>query len=136
MKVILDTNIFLISLPGKSIYHPIFQSLINNLYHIAVSTEILLEYDEIISLKANSFVAKNTMELLNVLPNVIHTDVFYKWNLILEDSDDNKFVDCALASNSDYLVTNDRHFNVLASIDFPKLNVITADEFLIILKNL
>ena len=44
-------------------------------------------------------------------------------------TDRNKFVDCAVASNSDYLATNDRHFNSLHEIDFPKINLINLDEF-------
>jgi predicted nucleic acid-binding protein len=35
------------------------------------------------------------------------------------DQDDEKFADCAIVSNADYLVTNDRHFEVLKTIQFP-----------------
>ena len=51
------------------------------------------------------------------------------------DKDDNKFADCAIAGNADYLVTNDSHFNVLKTIGFPKITIITIDEFLAILNN-
>lgn len=43
--------------------------------------------------------------------------------------DDNKFSDCAFAGNVHYLVTNDKHFNVLSSIPFPKINVISLEVF-------
>jgi uncharacterized protein len=56
--------------------------------------------------------------------------VYYKWELISEDKDDNKFVDANIASNADYLVTNDRHFNVLKDIDLPFVNIINIDAFL------
>ncbi|WP_366145465.1 PIN domain-containing protein [Methylovulum sp.] len=46
------------------------------------------------------------------------------------DKDDNKFVDCAVAGNADFLVSNDRHFNVLKTIEFPKLQVFTIFEFI------
>lgn len=42
----------------------------------------------------------------------------------------NKFVDCAIVSNAKYIVTNDRHFNVLKEIDFPHVDVLNIDEFL------
>ena len=62
---------------------------------------------------------------------------FFKWNLIENDKDDNKFVDCYLISNADVLVSNDRHFDCLRDIDFPRINVIKIDEFKeIILLNL
>ncbi len=49
------------------------------------------------------------------------------------DEDDNKFIDAAIAANADYLVTNDSHFNEAKLVNFPKVNIITADEFLEIL---
>ncbi len=50
-------------------------------------------------------------------------------NLIVNDPDDNKFVDCAFAAGCDYLVTNDRDFDVLKKLDFPVINVVTLEEF-------
>jgi len=54
---------------------------------------------------------------------------YYKWNLIHADPDDNKFVDCALNAGADYIVTNDRHFNVLKSLGFPPVKVIDIETF-------
>ncbi|MDB4922113.1 MAG: hypothetical protein JWQ54_4096 [Mucilaginibacter sp.] len=31
--------------------------------------------------------------------------------------------------SADYLVTNDKHFNPLKTIDFPKINIVTIDGF-------
>jgi predicted nucleic acid-binding protein len=59
----------------------------------------------------------------------------YKWNLITKDPDDNKFVDCAIASNADWIVTNDKHFHLLRDIDFPKVNVISIEEFIDLLSS-
>jgi uncharacterized protein len=33
----------------------------------------------------------------------------YKWQLVEKDPDDNKFVDCAVGVNADYLVSDDKH---------------------------
>jgi predicted nucleic acid-binding protein len=46
-----------------------------------------------------------------------------------KDADDNKFVDLTIAGNADYLVTNDKHFNPLKTIDFPKINIVSINEF-------
>ena len=54
----------------------------------------------------------------------------YNWHLIETDVDDNKFCDCAIASNADYIITNDKHFNILKQIKFPKVNILTAEAFL------
>lgn len=55
--------------------------------------------------------------------------VYFNWQLITKDPDDDKFVDCAFAGNVDYLITQDKHFNILKRIDFPKINIIRLEDF-------
>jgi predicted nucleic acid-binding protein len=63
------------------------------------------------------------------LPNIEFQEIYYRWNLIEADADDNKFVDCAIAAAVDYLVSEDRHFVSLGAISFPKVYVIKLGEF-------
>ncbi len=135
MTVILDTNILLVCLPKASVYRPIFDALISGVFKLAISNEILSEYIEILSQKTNATIANNVAELLLSLPNAVKTDVYFRWNLISQDADDNKFVDCAVASAADFIVSNDRHFRELQNIDFPKVSVLTASQFLEFLQN-
>ena len=67
------------------------------------------------------------------MDNVFNVETYFNLQVINADQDDNKFVDCAFASNAHYLVTNDKDYNVLKSLEFPKINVLKADEFLTIL---
>lgn len=69
-------------------------------------------------------------------PNVEKSEIYFKWELLKIDYDDNKFVDTAIVGNVDYIVTNDRHFNPLKEIDFPKVEIIKIDDFLEIAKKL
>lgn len=62
------------------------------------------------------------------LPNVFYSRVFFRWNLIA-DPDDNKFVDCYVASGATYLITHDSHFSILKTVAFPKVNVVSIEEF-------
>ena len=129
MRIVLDTNILLVSIPKKSPYRIIFDNLLANKFDLVISNDILSEYTEIIAQKTNSIIATNISEMLLTLSNVQKQDVFYKWNFIQIDKDDNKFVDCAVAGNADYLVSNDKHFNCLKAIEFPKLNLLSIEEF-------
>jgi predicted nucleic acid-binding protein len=88
-----------------------------------------MEYEEIIGRKYNVNIAKDVVRTLLALPNVQPVIVYYKWNLIKTDIDDNKFVDCAISYNANGIITQDKHFNFLKTIDFPKLNVISISEF-------
>lgn len=74
------------------------------------------------------------MQLLENLENVRYITRYYQWRLIGQDYDDNKFVDCSVAANANYLATNDKHFNILKKISFPKVNVISVEEFKAIMK--
>jgi putative PIN family toxin of toxin-antitoxin system len=128
-KVILDTNVLLVSVSSKSPYHWIFERLIEGAFDLGITSEILLEYEEIIASKYSIAVAKDVIRTLLVLPNVYPVTVYYKWNLIVTDSDDNKFVDCAVSFNTNGIVTQDKHFNILKTIDFPKVNLLSVAEF-------
>lgn len=113
MKIVLDTNVLLVSIPKKSKYRPIFDALMEKRYTLLLSNEILSEYEESITLKTTPSIANPIVEMLLSLSNVEKIEIFFRWNLIEADKDDNKFSDCAVAGNADFLVSNDTHFNVL-----------------------
>lgn len=129
MKIVLDTNVLLVSISSKSRYRPIFDAFINESFDLFVTTDILLEYEEIIKEHMGERIAEYVLQLIENAPNVRWITNYYKWNLIEVDPDDNKFVDCAIACDAKYLVSDDRHFNVLETIPFPKVKVIKAIEF-------
>jgi len=135
MRIVLDTNALLISIPKKSKYRVIFDRFLANHFSIVISNDILSEYAEIIAQKANSIVSTNIIEMLISAKNVEKQDIYFKWQIIDIDKDDNKFVDCAIAGNVDCLITNDKHFEVVKSIGFPPVTVLSIDEFIDILVN-
>lgn len=135
MRIIIDTNILLVSLKRSSKYRLVFQHLLEKKYYLIITNEILSEYIEIIGKKTNAEISNNLGDLLIKLENVEKVDVHFNWLLITEDPDDNKFVDAAIGGNVDFLVTNDHHFRLLKEVEFPKVNVISADEFMDILKD-
>jgi putative PIN family toxin of toxin-antitoxin system len=94
----------------------------------------MIEYEEVLSRYTTGIIAVNVLEFLLVKSNVEKIEPFYKWNLITGDADDNKFVDVAIAANADYIVTNDRHFDVLRDIKFPYIQSIKAEDFLKLLE--
>jgi uncharacterized protein len=135
LKIVLDTNVFLVSISPKFKYYWIFEKLQNDEYELIVSNEILTEYAEKINQKFGISLAESSLDFMLLFPNVQLVNPFFKWELISNDADDNKFVDCAIVGNADYIVTHDKHFNVLKNIDFPKVKIITTDEFNKLLNN-
>lgn len=129
MKVVLDTNVLLVSISPKSKYHWIFQKFINEDFTLCVTTDILQEYEEIIGQHMGQEVANYVLQIIENSVNVNFITKYFRWNLISADPDDNKFVDCAVSCNAKVLVTNDKHFNVLKNIEFPKIEVIGVEYF-------
>jgi putative PIN family toxin of toxin-antitoxin system len=130
MRIVLDSNILLVAIGKRSRYKPIWTAFISGRYNLVVSDEIIYEYEEILQRRASPGAAEIVMDIFIESSKVIYQQIYYSWNAIRRDPDDNKFFDCAVAGNADYLVTNDTHFNILKQLDFPIIKIMTADEFL------
>ena len=128
-RIVLDTNCLLQTLPARSPYHKIWTDVLCGKISLCVNTEILNEYEEILAKKMAKEIALNVVEAIARLNTTIYQEVYIHFGLITKDLDDNKFVDCAIASNAEYIVTNDSHFNVLKEIDWPKVSIMTIKEF-------
>jgi putative PIN family toxin of toxin-antitoxin system len=129
LKIVLDTNALLRTISRRSPFAIILDKLYDGHYELWISNDILLEYDEKISDIFSGETAELILGAFALLPNVKKADIHYHMFLISADNDDNKFSDCAFAGNVHYLVTNDKHFNVLSTIPFPSINVITLEKF-------
>ena len=127
--VVLDTNCLLQSLSQRSQYYKVWEDFVMGKYVLCVSNEILEEYEEIISSHMSSMAARLAVETILRANNVVRVDAQFRFNLITADIDDNKFVDCAIVANADYIVSEDSHFNVLKSIPFPRVEVKRLREF-------
>lgn len=131
----LDTNCLISSLSKKGQYYPVWKGLQTGQYILCVSTEILEEYAEVIAQKMSAQVASSVIHLLLESSNVELINPYFSLHLIDADQDDNKFVDCAFAANATFIVSNDKHFDVLKVISFPQLIVLKLKEFLGLLQS-
>lgn len=129
-RIILDTNCLLVITPKRSQFRWLYDRILNGDLELAITTEILLEYEEQLTFFYSSGFAENVIKTLINLPNVIKVNpISFNWLLIPDDADDDKFVDSYVASNADVLITNDRHYNILKTIAFPEINIIKLTEY-------
>ena len=134
-RIVLDTNCLIAALSRHSEYYPVWSSFQTGKYVLCVSNEILEEYEEIIEKKTSAIVAQNVINLLLKSKNVEFVVPSFKFRLIEADHDDDKFVDCAFAANATYIVSDDKHYDVLKEIPFPQLFVLKLKEFLGLLQS-
>ena len=129
-RIVLDTNGLIASLSRRGNYYPIWRNFQEGQYVLCISNDILEEYTEIITQKMNHEIAENVVNLLLKSKNVELVHPQFRLGLIDVEPDDNKFVDCAFAANATYIVSDDKHFDVLKNIGFPELMVLKLKEFL------
>lgn len=128
LRIVLDTNVVLNALSPRLPYRSVLQNLFSGKYELCVTTEILLEYEEKITEFYSQATAVVLLDALTMSSHVQKTEIFFRFNVIA-DLDDNKFMDCAFASNAHFLVSDDKAFRVLKNLDFPKIGVLTLEEF-------
>ena len=134
MRIVLDTNCLIQSIPSRSRYHEVWQSLVDGRNTLCVSNEIIMEYLEILQRLTNHDTAEAIIKTIINSRFVEFITPYYNFEVIQQDPDDNKFVDCAIAANARYVVTNDHHFDVLKSINYPPIDVINLEDFMKLLQ--
>lgn len=133
MRIVLDTNSLIQSIPSRSRYREVWNSILQGRNTLCVTNEILEEYAEIIERLVGRETADRVLEAIVENPFVEFFAPSYHFNLITADPDDNKFVDCAIQANAHYIVTNDHHYEVLRHIQFPKVGIITLMDFMLLM---
>ncbi len=129
MKIVLDTNCFISCIGKLSPYRNVFDSFLGGVYTLCVSTEILLEYEEIFLQKWGSEVTENLLSRLIRAENIEFATVFFNFNVVTSDADDNKFADVFITANADLIVSNDSKLLALNDSEFPPYRVATLQAF-------
>ena len=133
MNVVLDTNVLLVAVSERSPFHWIIEQLEKGQYRLCVTTDILIEYNEILQRHMGVDVAELALKALLQLPNLVFVEKYYFWQLIPQDPDDNKFVDCAISASAKYIVSEDRHLRALKSDKFFTVEILSVVDFKAIL---
>ena len=130
-RLVVDTNCLLASINPRGAYFKLYELFIARAFEWVLSNEILTEYEEQVTRRYSVRTAQQVHDVLTTAPNAYFQEAYYKWQFIEADPDDNKFVDVAIAANADFLVTNDKHFDVLKQVEFPRVPIISFQSFLI-----
>ena len=134
MKIVLDTNCFISCIGKLSPYRNVFDAFLTGSYVLCISTEILLEYEEIFLDRWGKDVTENLLSRLIRAKNTELVNVFFNFDLVRLDTDDNKFADTYIASGADYLISNDSKLLALHNLKFPPFQVLNLQNFSAMLK--
>lgn len=133
MTVCSDTGVLLQIFGRKQSFQPIFNALLIGRITLAVSTEILLEYQEITTRLSGAERWRDVAALFDLLAqlhgNIQRVEPHFRFNVITDDVDDNKFCDCAIVSEANFIITEDSHFEALRTAGY-KPKPIKPEEFI------
>ncbi len=129
-RLVLDTNCLIQIISSKSKYHCLWDNFMNGKDTLCISNEILEEYIEILQKLIGIETAELVIKTLINSPFTIQINPYYHFGLIELDPDDNKFVDCAIAAHAKCIVTNDRHYDILKEIEFPKVYAVNLIDYI------
>ncbi len=131
-KVVLNTNVWVSIFMNKALSKEFGKLLRSGRIEVFVSEEILkeisrvLEYPKIKNILVKSEVnSKDVLEEILRISEVVNPDV--KLEVIKEDPEDNRFLECALESKADYIVSGDKH--LLRLRRFEDIEIISPREF-------
>ncbi|MBI4825863.1 MAG: putative toxin-antitoxin system toxin component, PIN family [Nitrospirae bacterium] len=129
MRVVIDTNIFVSSFFGGNpkkitdfwknekitlcLSHAILNEYIDVLHRIGLKDE--QELEELLSLFSRGF-------------NILFTTKTPKIKIVMNDPDDDKFIECAAALKADVVISGDKE--VLAVKEYMGIRILTPKQFL------
>lgn len=117
MRVVLDTNVLIsATLWSGSVAQKLLFKLIKTESQIFSSIDILEEYKKVLE---RDFVYTEN-EVINILEKIVSFMTLVqpreKIDIVKNDPDDNKIIECALASAATYIVTYDKHLLNLGEV--------------------
>jgi len=118
MIVVIDTNVLIQASAGSHPYSRIVDGWVDGRYFWAVSTDIMLEYEEVMSRMLGAARWQKFARFMDLIDAVdgwlVRIATFFHFLTVPADRDDDKFVDCAISAHADFIITEDRHFKALA----------------------
>ena len=134
MILCLDTNTVVQALAEQHPFHPILDAWVAGQVTLAVSTPILLEYEEVLTRIGGPSRWRKLARLMDLAEltsgNLLRVTPSFHFRVVAADPDDDIFSDCAITAGADFLITEDRHFAPLGDAGY-KPRPISPQEFIV-----
>jgi putative PIN family toxin of toxin-antitoxin system len=132
LKVVLDTNVWVSAFLWGGKPATIIQAAEDGQVSILISEDIVAEINEVLAYPKLEKIYRPQLRREDLIEQTLKIAKFVKApnkiQIIQAHPADNKFLDCALASNADFIVSGDRH--LLEVVSYKKTTIVTVNDFL------
>ena len=118
MKIILDTNVFISGIFFTGSPAQVLRAWENNSFQIVISKNILVEYQRVAESLSSKFPSIDIIPIIELL--TVHCEFIDTQDInisVCADPDDDKFIECAVASKCKTIISGDKHLLKLSGYD-------------------
>jgi len=133
MKITVDTNVLISATFWKGDSNVIIEKVENKKVELVLSRDIIKEFSEVLAykeiqdkIKNKNLEMKRTAEKIEAISSIV--ELKQRFNIVKDDPDDNKVIECAKAGNVKFIISSDNH--LLKIKEFEGIKIITPKEFL------
>ena len=133
MRVVLDTNVLISATFWNGDSNRIIAKIEQKEAELIISKEILEEFVSVLGyeeiqkkIKDKNLEMKRTVEKIVSISTIV--EPHQKFKVIKDDPDDDKFLDCAIEGNAEFIISQNKH--LLKLKEFEGTKILTPSEFL------
>lgn len=129
IKVVIDTNVFVSAAVLKKTSSVIMEMWKNDKFTLLFSPDIFDEYFEVIArpkFKQEEGDIRELAKLLTERAVVVEPQI--QLDVVKDDPDDNKFLECAVAGKADFIISGDHH--LLSIKEYKQIKILTIAQFI------
>jgi putative PIN family toxin of toxin-antitoxin system len=126
MKIVLDTNVLISGIFWNGLPRKVVSLWAKNKIQLLITKQIFNEFIRISKKIDNKGIATNKWAVRIIKNSIIVPDK--ELTTICRDPEDNKFLNCALVGNADYVISGDNDLLILKAVGSTK--IVSPAQFL------
>ncbi|MDO8517056.1 MAG: putative toxin-antitoxin system toxin component, PIN family [Nanoarchaeota archaeon] len=136
MKITIDTNVLISGSFWAGASDKILEKIENKEIELFLSKDIIEEFSEVLDYEEiKNKIRDKGLELRRTIEKIISISTIIepleKFDIVEEDPDDNKILECAVEGKVNYIISQDKH--LLKLKEFQDIKILTPEEFCSIL---
>ena len=132
MTVVIDTNVVLSAILFGGKPKQVLEMALSGSIQVAISEPLIKELQGVLQRPKFGLSAQLIQTIVSEYASIASwIEPSEHFNVVVDDPSDNFFIDCAVATKADYLITGDRHLLTLGT--FKAIKIVSVDTFIDIL---